>query len=86
MGNIAHTHKYYRIKVGVKKRIKYRCSLFGCVHHIEPSLALGRESICWICGEIFYLDKISLTLAKPHCKNCTKLSPNKQKILEMLTK
>jgi hypothetical protein len=79
-----HIHKYHRIRLGKNRRIEYKCAIPGCVHHIVPELALGRESICWTCGEAFFLDKLALQLAKPHHRECGKKNNNRIKILEMI--
>lgn len=62
-----HIHKYVRVKVGVKKREYYKCSLEGCTHKIFPELAVSRESICNYCANSFFMTKESITLLKPHC-------------------
>lgn len=66
-----HTHQYVRIKIGKNKRIEFKCSVDGCVHHIRPELAIGRNSICYRCGNTFVLDKANMQLARPHCDVCT---------------
>lgn len=80
-----HTHKYIRVK-GRRGRIRYKCSIPGCPHVLEPEVAVGRFSICNHCGDTFVMNKESVTLAKPRCENCRK-SPRKEnraKILELL--
>lgn len=79
-----HVHKYHRIRLGKNKRIEYKCAIPGCVHHLPPELVIGRECICWVCGEPFYLDKWALQLAKPHHRECIRKSNNRARILEMM--
>lgn len=67
-----HIHKYVRIKVGKNKRIEYKCAIPGCVHKVREEYAVGRESLCNRCGNVFYLNKENMRLAKPHCPYCTK--------------
>lgn len=65
-----HTHKYIRIKIGKNKRVEYRCSIAGCVHHIRPELVIGRFSKCNKCNDEFTMDKYATKLAKPTCQSC----------------
>lgn len=64
-----HTHKYQRTKLGSKGYIVYKCMLPSCPHFINESLLLGRECICWRCGDEFIITK---HYKKPHCNSCTR--------------
>lgn len=48
----------------------YFCTLPKCNKKIKIGLALGKECICWRCGEVFILNEYSIRLAKPHCTDC----------------
>lgn len=65
-----HVHKYKRFKFG-NGRVAFRCMAGGCAHYVLEELILGRQSICWRCGNIFMIDERSARLAKPHC-DCKK--------------
>ena len=71
-----HTHKLkrHRHKSG---NVVYFCCLPDCSYKINPSLALGKRSLCWRCDEPFIMNDYSLRLAKPHCPNCHKSKENK---------
>jgi hypothetical protein len=64
-----HVHKYRRLKYKSGNMIFF-CALPDCNQKINISLALGKRSICWRCGEPFVMTEYSLRLAKPHCENC----------------
>ena len=64
----SHTHKYIRIKTDKKALMK--CAIPGCRHFIARMLAVGRESLCWKCGEVFFLTMENTTLKKPCCETC----------------
>lgn len=82
-----HVHKYIRAILGGTKIVKkegkkyikkvggypvYKCSLPGCNHFVPRDLAAGRESICWICGDKMVMNSYSITLKKPHHRECTR--------------
>lgn len=74
-----HIHKYVRIKIGENKRIEMKCSIPGCVHHIAPELAIGRESICTSCGDVFILTQYNIRKhTNPKCIRCKNTSKFKQ--------
>ncbi len=66
-----HIHKFKRLKYKSGNSIFF-CILPDCNQKINISLALGKRSICWRCGEPFIMTEYSLRLAKPHCNNCHK--------------
>jgi predicted RNA-binding Zn-ribbon protein involved in translation (DUF1610 family) len=67
-----HIHQYKRADLGVNKEyIVYRCTLPDCGHYLVPKLVEGKESLCPRCGEVFIIEKSHLSLANPHCDNCT---------------
>lgn len=70
-----HTHKFKRLKYKTGN-VTFFCALPDCNVKINPSLALGKRSLCWRCGEPFILTEYSLRLAKPHCESCHKPKNN----------
>ena len=66
-----HIHKLKRVKYKSGNSVFF-CALPDCNFKINPSLALGKRSLCWRCGEPFIMNEYSLRLAKPHCENCHK--------------
>jgi len=70
---IEHVHKYMRVKLGKKKDfIVFKCMIPGCTHYLQRDLVVGRESICWVCGELMTLSMKTTTLKYPHHSYCTK--------------
>lgn len=72
-----HTHQYRKLKLG--KRTIFKCVMMGCAHYVYKELAEGRVSLCNRCGIPFMLDKPAMTLAFPHCRECT-VSKKKEQI------
>lgn len=75
---VEHVHKYLLIKVGSYTKPErwevYKCMLPGCNHYIPKPLALGRQCICWACGETFQIKKHRM-LRKPTCGCRGKFKP-----------
>jgi hypothetical protein len=80
-------HKYMRILVGGTKIVKrdgkryiektggtpiYKCMIPGCGHYLTREMVLGRLSICWKCGGQMVMSAYSVTLKKPHHRECTR--------------
>lgn len=95
MAKKTHIHKYYRTTLtperGRHGKIKgkkiWRCGLPSCTHYVfDKHLVVGRQSICWACGEPFILTNPALRRAKPTC-GC-KLKENKDvlNVLDVLTR
>jgi hypothetical protein len=78
---VDHLHKYKRVKLSPTYTV-YKCMEPSCTHYIRPELVEGKLCQCNRCGEPMTMDKLAMTLAKPHCKACTK-SP-KGPIIEVL--
>ena len=57
-------HKYKRIRSKRNTHDVYKC--INCSHYVIGDLVIGREAICWYCGNVFKMSKLSLLL-KPHC-------------------
>jgi hypothetical protein len=62
---MSHIHKYQRIKLG--KFVVFKCTIGGCPHYIRKELIVGRQTICWRCGQPFFIDKSAARLKSPHC-------------------
>lgn len=77
MSAVKHTHKYVRRNNGVNKEVwVMACALPTCPHYVymksklsAPQL-VGKVSVCNSCNDEFILDRHSLRLSKPTCKNC----------------
>jgi len=70
---IAHkVHKYERIKLGNKGFEVFKCMHPNCPHYIRKELVIGRETICWRCGEEVPMTKPMARMKKPHCYMCTR--------------
>lgn len=82
MSSQKHIHRYYKVKIGDKKREVLRCSIDNCSHILyNPELGKFRKTICWGCGEVFELGAV--ILFKPVCNKCTekrKRLPSPEKI------
>ena len=95
MAKKIHVHKYYRTTLtperGRHGKIKgkkiWRCGVPSCTHYVfDKHLVVGRQSVCWACGEVFILTNPALRRAKPTC-GC-KLKENKDvlNVLDILTR
>lgn len=65
-----HSHLLKRLRYKTGTEI-YFCTL-DCSYKIECALALGKVSICNLCGNEFVLNDYHVTLARPHCNDCSK--------------
>lgn len=70
MAKQEHVHKLRRHKYPNGTEV-YFCVL-DCHFKVETSFALGKKSICNICGEEFIMNEASIRQAKPHCTGCGK--------------
>jgi hypothetical protein len=66
-----HVHKLKRHTFRGGRQV-YFCVL-DCNFQIDAAFALGKQSICHICGNEFTMNEYSIKLARPHCKNCGKM-------------
>lgn len=66
-----HVHKLRRHKYK-SGNIIYFCTLPDCNYKVSPALAVGKRSLCNICGNDFILTDYAVRLAKPHCEECHK--------------
>jgi len=67
-----HVHKLRRhaYKNGTKV---YFCCLPDCNYKVDVGLAIGKRSLCNICGSEFLMNEYSIKLSKPHCSSCGKI-------------
>jgi len=66
-GSKRHTHKYHNVN-GI-----WMCALANCTHFMPKNVAdnvVGKNSICWDCGNEFILDDNNMKNEKPKCFNC----------------
>ena len=68
---LSHCCKWKRHTYETGTKIFF-CTLPKCNKKLKIGLALGKESLCWRCGEVFILNEYSVRLARPHCENCHK--------------
>lgn len=71
-----HIHKFKRMNLtrNAEKTayLVLKCQQPGCVTYIPIKLGVGQLAECWICGDPFVIDKVSITHTKPHCTHCIK--------------
>ena len=71
-----HLHKYKRVNLTrdptKKEYLVLKCMKPVCSHYVPLNLALGKLCECNRCGDAMVIDKVSITLALPHCTDCTK--------------
>ena len=67
----SHVHKLRKHKYPTGNWIFF-CMLPDCHYKIDAALALGKKSLCYICGSEFIMTELSLKLHKPHCNDCGK--------------
>lgn len=65
-----HIHKLRRHTYTNGTKV-YFCTL-DCSFKVEAPFALGKKTICNICGDTFLMNEYSVKLAKPHCNSCGK--------------
>lgn len=77
----SHIHKYKRLNLArnygkgehkTKPFIVMACQQPGCPAYYRIELMMGKLAECWICGDPFVIDKVSISHVKPHCSNCIK--------------
>lgn len=78
-----HVHKLRRHTYKTGNAV-YFCAL-DCKFKIITSLALGKRTICWRCGEEFVMNEYSIRLAKPHCEKCHKPKSNRDEDRDIIT-
>lgn len=66
---IKHVHKLKKHKYASGVAV-YFCTLPDCSYKVEVPFALGKESLCNICGNPFIMNEYTLKLVKPHCGDC----------------
>jgi hypothetical protein len=66
-----HIHKYHRIATKFQKL--WKCGFSDCSHFMPSHLTeviVGRDSICWGCGETFRLTPELMMRDRPLCSYC----------------
>ncbi|SRR5258706_8412020 len=64
-----HIHRLKKHKYNSGQAVFF-CTLKDCHYKVEVPFALGKESICNICGSPFIMNEYTLKLIRPHCPNC----------------
>jgi len=67
-----HTHKLRRHIYKTGATIFF-CCLPDCHFKIDAALAIGKKTLCFLCGSEFILDEYTYKLMKPSCNNCRKM-------------
>ena len=75
-------HRYILTDIGRNKEyLVYRCMhpSNACGHYIVAAEAVGRDTMCWRCGEVCKVPKMRRNryVVRPHCVSCTKVYQNK---------
>lgn len=78
-----HHHKLKKLKFQGQFKL-YKCMVPGCTYQVPVSLAENLIVQCDRCEEPMVLDRLALTLMKPHCRSCTK-PKNTKRIQELTT-
>lgn len=72
--NKKHTHKYYKMKSNASTvGYLWACALPNCSHHMPEHYVnglLGKNTICWKCGENTTMDARTMEMDKPLCNDC----------------
>ncbi len=74
-----HIHKYKRINLSNEgEYLVLKCLKPDCSHYVPVSLAIGAICECNRCSRVMVIDKATILLALPHCKDCTKSKKSEQ--------
>ncbi len=66
-----HFHKFRRHTYKNKTQV-YFC-VNDCDYKVDVGMALGKKSLCNICGNEFIMNEYTIKLARPHCTACGKV-------------
>lgn len=77
MAKQTHVHKLKRHKYNTGNQIFF-CTLPDCNYKVDVALALGKKSLCNICGDEFIMSEYTIKLVKPHCTRCGKVKVTDQ--------
>ena len=69
---LSHIHRLKRHRYPSGNAV-YFCTLPDCHYKIDVPLALGKRSLCNICGKEFIMSEYTIKLVKPHCLDCGKI-------------
>lgn len=67
-----HTHRLKKHKYPTGNAVFF-CTLPDCHYKIEAPLALGKRTLCNLCGNEFIMNEYTIKLTKPHCLDCGKV-------------
>lgn len=73
MAKQSHTHKLKRHEYPKSGNSVYFCTLPECHYKIDVPLALGKRTLCNLCGTEFIMSEYTIKLKKPHCSDCGKI-------------
>ena len=79
-GAAKHIHKYILRNDGRKADYwVYSCGYGNCTHYLPAAKAVGRDTVCWRCGEICQVPRMRAEryMKRPHCLDCVKVYKNK---------
>lgn len=68
----SHIHKLRKHRYPSGNAVFF-CTLPDCHYKIDVPLALGKRTLCNICGEEFIMSEYTIKLVKPHCSDCGKV-------------
>lgn len=77
-----HIHKYQFKIIGKDYRV-FACALPDCTHYLAEELVVGKESICWKCGNVCTVRKENdgKIRHKPHHKTCNASRQNRKLVI-----
>lgn len=78
-----HAHKYHHVDTSFGR--VWACALPDCNHYMPQhmkELMLGKNSLCWSCGEKFLLTPINMRNDQPVCSNCDETSDGISELLK----
>lgn len=67
-----HVHKLRKHKYPTGNSVFF-CTLPDCHHKVDSALAVGKRTICHMCGIEFIMTDYTIRLKRPHCSGCGKV-------------
>lgn len=58
----------------------------NCDYKVSVKLALGKDTLCNICGKLFRMNEYSLRLARPRCQECINKKDTKDSNVQLKEK
>lgn len=68
----SHIHKLKRHKYPSGNSVFF-CTLPDCHYKLDVPLALGKRTLCNLCGVEFIMSEYTVKLKLPHCSDCGKI-------------